>query len=759
VIDLRKHQCEFIHTFIALVTAQENRHIMTRQITEDLFLELGELLNSNLDEFTILRTFCNRVLALFDAERVSILSLDPQGKNLSLTAWAGRYPDDIHGVKVPVGEGVSGWVAATGEAILVPDVDKDMRFSGQFPDRYRTRSFISVPLKSRGRLLGVMNVTDTTMNEGFTEDNLRTLNALALQAGMGMENLNLRDKIGIFNASTSALVSVLQDVQSNSMDIETGLIPATVKGLKVTLGPASHMILIGEMSSNRAWAGILNQDNGIDTSVMDFGSGYSIYQALAAVPLHPPYQDNERLAELGFPWDLVRDSQFRLLRTLLPPRHNLFGVTLSAVPEQFSEVMELLKVFQAILTHFAGLLLEGVFDRLQIQRLDHLKTELISTVSHELRTPLTSIQGFSEFLLRSDDFPEPLERYLHIINNESMRLNRLINDFLDLARLESGQLSLTKEPFDPLEVVENAVKLLNPQAESGKAKVRLQADLDLPHLIADRDRMEQALVNLIGNAIKYGGEGVHIDIGIQTSDGHTVFEVSDNGPGIQDEELSLVFDRFYRGVPDEPAEEDPESKGTGLGLSLTKEIVEQHGGTISAQSTPWEKTSFRISLPTQGFISPQRGITAWHPGDEDFTNELANRLSEGKTVGVLTVHVNPGPRLTDGVDAYSVEVLNEIEEILLQTLESPGMEDNYIQSRPHGEFVILTYASHVDRQADRLIDTFKLQFRAEYELAIGAAISSPGERPRPEKLIALSRQACQFVEKTQRSGYLKNRRM
>ena len=102
---------------------------MLRKITEDLFLELGELLNSNLDEVTILRTFCNRVLALFDAERVSILSLDPLERNLSLTAWAGRYPQDMEGVTVPIGEGVSGWVAGTGEALLVPDVDKDIRFT------------------------------------------------------------------------------------------------------------------------------------------------------------------------------------------------------------------------------------------------------------------------------------------------------------------------------------------------------------------------------------------------------------------------------------------------------------------------------------------------------------------------------------------------------------------------------------------------------------------------------------------------------
>ena len=164
-------------------------------------------------------------------------------------------------------------------------------------------------------------------------------------------------------------------------------------------------------------------------------------------------------------------------------------------------------------------------------------------------------------MLRSNSIPESLERYLHIISNESMRLNRLINNFLDLARLESGQLSLTKEPFDPLVVVENAVQLLKPQAEAGRAMVRLHCDRNLPNLIADQDRIEQALLNLIGNSIKYGGTGVHIDINLHISEGHTVFEVSDNGPGIPGEELPLVFNRFFRGVLDEGEESDKNIKG------------------------------------------------------------------------------------------------------------------------------------------------------------------------------------------------------
>ncbi len=732
---------------------------MSDRISEELFLELGELLNSNLDEITIMRTFCNKLLSLFDAERVSILSLDTQGKHLTLTAWAGRYPEDMENVTVPVGDGVVGWVAATGDSLLVLDMDQDHRFSRMFPERYRTKSFLSVPLKSRGRLLGVLNVSDTTRNEGFTESSLGTLKPLALQIGMGMENLKLREDIhNMYTASTS-LVSVLQQLTRDVSDIESELIPNMIKGLGKVLGPQSHMILIGEMGSNLAWIGKSSLDIPLEVGVMDFQSGFSLYQLLSALPLHPPLPQNERLSELDFDWGLVSSGKLRLIRNLLPPKHDLFGISLSAVPEKSPDHMDLLRVYQTIITHLGGLLLGGIFDRIQIQRLDHLKTELISTVSHELRTPLTSIQGFSELLLRTDELPDPHSRYLSIINNESKRLNRLINNFLDLARLESREVTLVKEPTDSLSVVESAVRLLKPQAEEKRAQIRLYCEEDLPMLIADRDRLEQVLVNLIGNAIKYGGSDVQISIDLKSKEGNTVFSVIDNGPGIPREEQHLVFNRFYRGMLESEQEEEDEPKGTGLGLSLAKEVVEQHGGTISMTSSQNVETIFTFTLPTEGLVSPHRGIIAWHPSEENFIQELNNRLNEGKTVGILTVHVNPDHSGEEADEGFSVEMLSEIEELISSILQREGVTDDIIQGRPQGEFIILTYASLLDDYAELLLRTFSSRFGETYSLAIGAAASEGESTMDADQLVNFARQACRYVERTQQRGYLRNRRM
>ena len=732
---------------------------MTRRIPENIFLEMGELLNSNLDEGSILRTFCNKILSLFDAERVSILAVDPQGKKLTLTAWAGRYPEDFGGISIPIGEGVAGWVAATGESLLVQDVAKDPRFPDPFPGRYRSRSFISVPLKSRGKLLGVLNITDTSRNEGFTDRNLSLIKPLALQVGMGMENILLRERVNAGGAGLSTLTASICSINTDATDMESGLIPSLMRAVESTLSPQFHIVLMGEMESNRAWVGRYSRNGLSEVSVMDYSSGFGLYQSLSALPIHSPIPEHPHLQDLGFEWDLVLEGKLNLVRCILPPRPNTFGISLGAILDMDSDTIALLGEFQNIIVLFGSLVMEGIFDRSQIRKLDHLKTELISTVSHELRTPLTSIQGFSELALRGDGIPDPQRRYLSIINNESQRLNRLINDFLDLARLESGQLSLVKEPMDPVQVVESAARLLKPQAEAGKAFVRLDCRQNLPYLIADRDRIEQVLVNLVSNAIRYGGSGVNIDITVQKHDGNTVFEVKDDGPGIPDEEQNLVFTRFYRGILGR--DDDKETigeKGTGLGLSLAKEIVEQHGGTLSMESVPNESTVFRFSLPTGGLIRPNRGIVVWDPGDEGFSIDLAGRLSEGKTVGVLTIHVNPTAPGTAAEADFSVERIEEIEELITSTLRTRGMEDDFIQSRPQAEFVVLTYASMVDEYAACLLSAFTDSFGETYALAIGAALSE-GTDEKDVNLLKLSRQACLFVERDRGTGYLKNRRM
>jgi signal transduction histidine kinase len=221
------------------------------------------------------------------------------------------------------------------------------------------------------------------------------------------------------------------------------------------------------------------------------------------------------------------------------------------------------------------------------------QSDLLSEVVHELRTPLTSIRGYSKMLLLAEDIDqEKKQEFAETIHREAVRLGQMINDFLDLARLESGRTYMTHEPVNMSEVISETLAILQPQAAERQISIPLQVPETLPTLIGDVDRLKQVMVNLVSNAVKYNREGGRVDIEVQVGEDELNVAVRDTGRGIAEEDLPHIFEKFYR-------VNDPEqqTKGTGLGLSITKHIVEAHGGTISVQSAKGQGSTFAFSLP------------------------------------------------------------------------------------------------------------------------------------------------------------------
>lgn len=221
------------------------------------------------------------------------------------------------------------------------------------------------------------------------------------------------------------------------------------------------------------------------------------------------------------------------------------------------------------------------------------QSDLLSEVVHELRTPLTSIRGYSKMLLLAEDLDqEKKQEFAETIHREAVRLGQMINDFLDLARLESGRTYMTHEPVNMSEVISETLAILQPQAAERQISIPLQVPETLPTLIGDVDRLKQVMVNLVSNAVKYNREGGQVDIEVQVGEDELNVAVRDTGRGIAEEDLPHIFEKFYR-------VNDPEqqTKGTGLGLSITKHIVEAHGGTISVQSAKGQGSTFAFTLP------------------------------------------------------------------------------------------------------------------------------------------------------------------
>lgn len=222
------------------------------------------------------------------------------------------------------------------------------------------------------------------------------------------------------------------------------------------------------------------------------------------------------------------------------------------------------------------------------------KDHYLSSVSHELRTPLTSIRSFSEILLKhGESEPTVRQEFLEIIHKESERLTRLVNNVLDLARIEAGATKLILSEFDACIVATDAIASMQGlAAEAGVRVVAHPGDV-VRTLRADRDRVQQVLMNLVGNAIKFSPEGAEVTLTVDRGDreGRVRFSVRDHGRGIPPEDMERVFDRFHR-VDDEPG-----IAGTGLGLSICREIVTMHGGKIWVESTMGEGSIFQVEMP------------------------------------------------------------------------------------------------------------------------------------------------------------------
>lgn len=231
----------------------------------------------------------------------------------------------------------------------------------------------------------------------------------------------------------------------------------------------------------------------------------------------------------------------------------------------------------------------------EVKHISRTKSEFISAVSHELRTPLTSIKGYAAILItgKLGNIPDPVKERLEKINTHSDNLVKLINNLLDIARIESGRVEMKMEECDIAPLIENVRDLLTPQMREKNIQWQTEVDKNVPHLVLDKHQIERVFINLVGNAIKFTPEKGTICIRVHRDTEMATMEVSDSGIGIPKEDLNKLFDEFYR-VDNEI---NQNVKGTGLGLSLVKKIVEAHKGRIWVASELNKGTTFYFTLP------------------------------------------------------------------------------------------------------------------------------------------------------------------
>ncbi len=555
---------------------RETTHIHS---TVEALTNVSDIVAAQTRQHDLLDRVLHFAAQVLSAQGASALLLNEEADELTFSAALGTHAQSLLGLRVKMGEGLAGRVAQTGEVAIVNDAPQDARFSRRIDARigFTTRNLICVPLKVRDRVLGVIEVVNRADGLAFTRADAEVLKAVANQAAIALENARLYDRLeqrveqsqgalAIANRQLQADKTLLQTVLHSMTD---GVVVTDGQGAIQLVNPAAQLLL-PELEH-----GVLGQK--LKLVLEDFPLSALVEGDVENG--HSPLDNG--FAEIGRPVTLFRGEaeSVRSIEARVAPLQTPDG-------------------------DFGGLV--AVFaDITQRRQVEQAKSDFVSFVAHEMRSPLTSISGFSAMLQRSEGAPPESKgalpaasraRFMGLIRTEAERLTRLINNLLDVARLEAGRtIEINRDEFDfaPL------VKLALESQRAYSSRHTLVADLPpiLPTLSADADKVTQILINLTSNAIKYSPGGT-VTVRARAMGEWLEVSVSDEGPGIAPEQRDILFSRFGR-TPAIATGAGARSKptGTGLGLFLTKYLVEAHGGKIWVESEAGAGATFTFTLP------------------------------------------------------------------------------------------------------------------------------------------------------------------
>lgn len=562
-------------TFTFLVSVigrsrRQEREATHVESTVDALTKVSDVIAAQTRQWDLLDRVLHWAMSVLGATGASALLLDESRQELTFSAALGPDSDRLLGLKLRLGEGIAGYVAQTGEPAIVNDVARDPRFSSRADQStgFSTDSILCVPLRARDQIIGVIEVVNKLNRVPFTQADAELLQAVANQSSIALDNARLYERLNQrVEQSQDALAVANRQLQSDKTLLQTVLHSMT-DGVVVTDGlgriqlinPAAEALLpeLARSSVGKPLARVLE----------DF--------PLAALPATNAH------------WPSGHEPVILYRGDIDAPRH----IEARAAPLQSPD------------GELAGIV--AVFaDITQRRQVDQAKSDFVSFVAHEMRSPLTSISGFSAMLQRGETGTSPLAapsrtRFLGIIHEESERLTRLINNLLDVARIEAGRaIELNREVVDIHRLILEAAD--SQRAYSSRHQIVAQVPSNVPAVYADGDKITQILINLISNALKYspGGQVTVAARPLDDENGHWLeISVADQGPGIAPEQRLRLFERFGRGLArTEGAGAGAKPTGTGLGLFLTKYLVEAHGGRIWVESETGKGATFRFTLP------------------------------------------------------------------------------------------------------------------------------------------------------------------
>ncbi|WP_018247521.1 two-component system histidine kinase PnpS [Orenia marismortui] len=373
------------------------------------------------------------------------------------------------------------------------------------------------------------------------------------------QNLVIRtqDEVGklaqMFNHMVNRVRDKVQEISAEKNKIEAIV---TSIGDAVIAVNQDRKIILFNLAAERIFG--IKEDKVLDNSVIQVTKNYRL----------------DELVEKSLKEDQIITEELEML----VPEQKIFRIQIAPIQDANKSTVGVVAVLR---------------DITDIRRLEEMRKDFVGNVSHELKTPLTSIKGYVETLLDSKPSDNIYNSFLNIIKEEADRLQRLIEDLLNLSKIESHSNYKSKEDVDIVKIIDDTILLLESKAK--KKDINLVADLNLsaPNIQADQDQLSRLMINLIDNAIKYTPQGGKVKVSVDQKEEKLILEVEDNGIGIPEDDLPRIFERFYR----VDKARSRKLGGTGLGLSIVKHIVEEHQGNISVESEIGQGTRFSVELP------------------------------------------------------------------------------------------------------------------------------------------------------------------
>ena len=593
----------------------------TRELTEALDRQtataeiLRVISSSPTDVQPVFETILANAARLCEASFAAVFRYD--GEALVIVAHQNASPKFIEYFKnarlLPSPEGPSRRAALERRPVHVHDLLTDPSFRPlALHTTENARTVLAVPMLREDRLVGVITIWRHETRP-FSDKQVGLLKTFADQAVIAIENVRLFKEL---EARTRELTQSVEKLTalgevsravSSTLDVETVL--NTIVSRAAQLAGADGCSISEYDEATEAFQ--VRATHNLDAEIVETLRALPLRKGEGLMGRAAESREPTQIPDIAQPGayqsrlrDLLIGAGYRALLSvpLLREDHVIGSLSFNRkAPGEFPpEVVEVLKTFatqSALAIQNARLFQEIEEKSQQLEVANRHKSEFLANMSHELRTPLNAIIGFSEVLIERmfGELNEKQDEYLKDIFSSGRHLLSLINDILDLSKIEAGKMELELTTFDLPAAMDNALTLVKGRAANHAIALHLETDRRLGEVVADERKIKQVLVNLLSNAVKFTPEGGRVEVRAAPADGGVEIAVSDTGIGIAAEDQEAIFEEFRQVGTDYAKKRE----GTGLGLALTKRIIELHGGRVWVKSEVGKGSTFTFTLPTR----------------------------------------------------------------------------------------------------------------------------------------------------------------